>query len=165
MITTAVAAVGQPAAGRSKPLEPGARQTTGDQAAFRVAGGHPRSTTATAESAGKPDPSARDAAASKFDAMTMQVLVKAMLPQKCEAVFGKGMAGDVWKSMLAERLGASMAATGKLELVRRTAPAVAEVQGQVPGRASAPIEDGSGVADRGASARMCAPSVSDRSGG
>ena len=48
----------------------------------------------------------------KFEAFILQTFVEAMLPKESEEVFGKGTAGGVWKSMLAEQLGSQLA-TGK----------------------------------------------------
>lgn len=45
----------------------------------------------------------------KFEAFILQTFVETMLPKESEEVFGKGTAGGVWKSMLAEQLGAQLA--------------------------------------------------------
>ncbi|WP_441238162.1 rod-binding protein [Bradyrhizobium sp. 930_D9_N1_4] len=45
----------------------------------------------------------------KFEAFILQTFVETMLPKESEQVFGKGTAGGVWKSMLAEQLGAQLA--------------------------------------------------------
>lgn len=45
----------------------------------------------------------------KFEAFILQTFVETMLPKDSEQVFGKGTAGGVWKSMLAEQLGAQLA--------------------------------------------------------
>ncbi|WP_438750162.1 rod-binding protein [Pararhizobium sp. O133] len=45
----------------------------------------------------------------KFEAMVLQNFVKSMLPAESEEVYGKGTAGDIWKSMMAEQIGNTMA--------------------------------------------------------
>lgn len=45
----------------------------------------------------------------KFEAMVLQNFVKSMLPKESEEVYGKGTAGDMWKSMMAEQIGDVMA--------------------------------------------------------
>ncbi len=44
-----------------------------------------------------------------------------MLPQKADAVFGEGTAGDVWKSMLAEQIANQMAAGGGIGIAAQLA--------------------------------------------
>ena len=45
----------------------------------------------------------------KFEAFILQTFVETMLPKESEEIFGKGTAGSVWKSMLAEQLGNQLA--------------------------------------------------------
>jgi hypothetical protein len=45
----------------------------------------------------------------KFEAFVLQMFVETMLPKDAEDVFGKGTAGNVWRSMLAEQIGNEMA--------------------------------------------------------
>lgn len=45
----------------------------------------------------------------KFEAMVLQNFVKSMLPKESEEIYGKGTAGDMWKSMMAEQIGNVMA--------------------------------------------------------
>jgi peptidoglycan hydrolase FlgJ len=48
----------------------------------------------------------------KFEAMVLQNFIKYMLPKDGSDVYGKGMAGDVWKGMMAEQLANSIAKNG-----------------------------------------------------
>lgn len=48
----------------------------------------------------------------KFEAMVLQNFVKSMLPTDSENVFGKGNAGDIWKSMMAEQIGGVISESG-----------------------------------------------------
>jgi peptidoglycan hydrolase FlgJ len=45
----------------------------------------------------------------KFEAFVLQMFVEAMLPKDAEQVFGKGSAGNIWRSMMAEQIGNEMA--------------------------------------------------------
>jgi peptidoglycan hydrolase FlgJ len=45
----------------------------------------------------------------KFEAFVLQVFVETMLPKQAEDLFGKGTAGDIWRSMMAEQLGNQLA--------------------------------------------------------
>jgi len=48
----------------------------------------------------------------KFEAMVLQTFLQSMLPEESEAVYGQGLAGDMWKSFLAKELGTQMARAG-----------------------------------------------------
>jgi hypothetical protein len=48
----------------------------------------------------------------RFEAMVLQSFIQTMLPKDSESVYGKGMAGDMWKSMMAEQLSVAMAGQG-----------------------------------------------------
>lgn len=52
----------------------------------------------------------------ELEAVLLQSFVAAMLPAKAEAAFGKGFAGGVYRSMLAEHLGRSLARSGGIGL-------------------------------------------------
>lgn len=45
----------------------------------------------------------------KFEAFVLQMFVESMLPKDATNVFGKGTAGTVWRSMLAEQISNEMA--------------------------------------------------------
>ncbi|MBB3964650.1 rod-binding protein [Rhizobium metallidurans] len=45
----------------------------------------------------------------KFEAMVLQNFIKSMLPSESEEVYGKGATGDIWKGMMAEQLGNTIA--------------------------------------------------------
>lgn len=48
----------------------------------------------------------------KFEAFVLQTFIQEMMPENTESVFGKGFAGDVWKSMLAEKMAEVVAKHG-----------------------------------------------------
>jgi peptidoglycan hydrolase FlgJ len=58
-------------------------------------------------------------AKTQFEAMMLNSFVGEMLPKDTGEVFGQGMAGDMWRSMLAEQVSTQIAKSGKLGLARR----------------------------------------------
>ncbi|WP_258608571.1 rod-binding protein [Mesorhizobium sp. AR10] len=54
----------------------------------------------------------------RFEAMVLQTFIQNMLPKDTEGVYGKGLAGDMWKSQLAERLADVMAARGGIGIAK-----------------------------------------------
>ncbi|MBR0842587.1 rod-binding protein [Bradyrhizobium liaoningense] len=69
----------------------------------------------------------------KFEAFILQTFVETMLPKESEEVFGKGTAGGVWKSMLAEQLGAQLAKGKGIGIAKQLAaanPAAPDVTGK-----------------------------------
>jgi Rod binding domain-containing protein len=55
----------------------------------------------------------------KFEAMVLRNFVEAMLPKSAEAVYGKGLAGDMWKSMMAEQVANVVAERGGVGIADR----------------------------------------------
>lgn len=69
----------------------------------------------------------------KFEAFILQTFVETMLPKESEQVFGKGTAGGVWKSMLAEQLGNQLAKGKGIGIAKQLAaaqPAAANIMGK-----------------------------------
>jgi flagellar protein FlgJ len=58
-------------------------------------------------------------AKTQFEAMMLSSFVGELLPKDSAEVFGQGMAGDMWRSMLAEQVSTQIAKSGKLGLARR----------------------------------------------
>ena len=54
-----------------------------------------------------------------FEAMVLNGFVNEMLPKDDSAVFGQGLAGDMWKSMLADQVSRQIAKSGALGIARR----------------------------------------------
>ena len=55
----------------------------------------------------------------QLEAVVMQTFIQSMLPKNAKHVFGKGLAGDVWRSMLAEKLANELARSGQVGLASR----------------------------------------------
>ena len=70
-----------------------------------------------AEAQGGPDKMHQ--AKTQFEAMMLNSFVSELLPKDTGEVFGQGMAGDMWRSMLAEQVSMQIAKSGKLGLARR----------------------------------------------
>jgi Rod binding domain-containing protein len=59
----------------------------------------------------------------KFEAFVLQVFVETMLPQKADDLFGKGTAGGIWRSMMAEQLGNQLAQGKGIGIAKQLAAA------------------------------------------
>ncbi|MFE1602422.1 rod-binding protein [Methylobacterium sp. ID0610] len=59
----------------------------------------------------------------QFEAFVLQHFVESMLPSKAGSVYGKGMAGGYWKSMLAEQIGGQISKAGGIGIARLLASA------------------------------------------
>jgi len=70
----------------------------------------------------------------KFEAFVLQTFIEAMLPHGSAVNFGKGVAGDVWRSMLAEQLGAAVANSGGVGIAKFLAAAHPDAKAALPSR-------------------------------
>ena len=71
----------------------------------------------------------------KFEAFVLQVFVETMLPQQAQDLFGKGTAGNVWRSMLAEQLGNQLAQGKGIGIARQLAGAHPALRDNETGKA------------------------------
>jgi peptidoglycan hydrolase FlgJ len=55
----------------------------------------------------------------QFEAFVLQDFVAAMLPQDAANVYGKGLSGEMWQSMFAEKIAAQMAERGGIGIAGR----------------------------------------------
>lgn len=55
----------------------------------------------------------------RFEAMILQSFIGDMLPKDSEQLYGKGTAGEIWKGMMAEQLGAALAKGGGIGIAAR----------------------------------------------
>ncbi len=54
----------------------------------------------------------------KFEGQVLAQFIETMLPDKSEAVYGKGNTGNLWKSMLADQIGQQIAKSGGIGIAR-----------------------------------------------
>jgi peptidoglycan hydrolase FlgJ len=62
----------------------------------------------------------------QFEALLLQNMIEAMMPDDAVSVFGSGTAGKVWKSMLAEKVALEIAQTGEIGIAKQLAADRAE---------------------------------------
>ncbi len=55
----------------------------------------------------------------KFEASILQTFVNSMLPNETEEVYGKGSAGEFWKSMMAEKIAEEMSQKGGIGIAEQ----------------------------------------------
>ncbi|MFG1421485.1 rod-binding protein [Roseixanthobacter liquoris] len=67
------------------------------------------------------------AAHRRFESMVLSQFVQSMLPSKAAAVYGSGNAGQIWKSMLAEKVADQVAKHGGIGIADRLASAQARL--------------------------------------
>lgn len=72
----------------------------------------------TAQQPGDAMPATPEAFA-RFEAMVLQSFFQSMLPKDTESVYGGGMAGEMWQSLLAEHLGETVAKRGGIGIADR----------------------------------------------
>lgn len=57
----------------------------------------------------------------KFETMVLQNFVKSMLPAESEETYGKGTAGEMWRGMMADQLGAAISKGGGIGIAESLA--------------------------------------------
>ncbi len=57
----------------------------------------------------------------QFEAFVLQSFIELMLPRNAINVFGRGSAGEFWRSMLAEKMGGELARSGSVGIASRLA--------------------------------------------
>ena len=57
----------------------------------------------------------------QFEAFVLQSFIESMLPRNAINVFGRGSAGEFWRSMLAEKMGGELARSGSVGIASRLA--------------------------------------------
>jgi hypothetical protein len=58
-------------------------------------------------------------AAQDFEAFVLQTFVESMLPKNAENTYGKGNAGSIWKSMMAEQISNQVAKAGGIGIAKQ----------------------------------------------
>lgn len=69
----------------------------------------------------------------KFEAVILEQFVKYMLPENSEVIYGEGTAGEIWKGMMAQQIGATISQAGGIGIADRM---MATSYGSNPDRAS-----------------------------
>lgn len=64
----------------------------------------------------------------QFEAFFLQSFIQSILPQEASEVFGEGTAGEVWKSMMAEKMAMQFAEAGGIGIAKMISP-----KGNAPG--------------------------------
>ncbi len=93
----------------------GAMAPTGTDAAFSLSSG----TTASAGFSRQAKPPQQAEAYKKFEAMVLDTFIQNMLPQDASAVYGDGLSGDMWKSMMSGKLAEAVADRGGIGIAQR----------------------------------------------
>lgn len=57
----------------------------------------------------------------QFESFILQSFIETMLPKNAESVFGKGTAGGIWKSMMAEKLADQISRSGGIGIAQKLA--------------------------------------------
>lgn len=68
----------------------------------------------------------------QFEAFVLQSFIESMLPKDSEATFGKGTAGGVWRSMMAEQIGAQIAKAGGIGIAAKILAARSTLTNEEP---------------------------------
>lgn len=99
-------------------IEPTQRLTVSQETAVPTSGQTSRPNAVITK---KPEPGVQ------FEAFFLQSFIQSILPQDATEVFGEGTAGEVWKSMLAEKVAMQFAEAGGIGIAKMISP-----KGNVP---------------------------------
>ena len=91
-----------------------------------------RSARVVSSSSSKNGPEQKQDVHVQFEALLLQNMIEAMLPKDTEALMGSGTAGNIWKSMLAEKIAAEIARTGTLGIAKQLASGPAASSAATP---------------------------------
>lgn len=87
----------------------------------------------------------------QFEAFVMQSFIEEMLPKSADGVFGSGLAGDYWRSMLAEQVAGQVAKRGGIGIAKMISggdhAGIKNSFSSIPAPQVAAAGDGSDVAD------------------
>lgn len=72
----------------------------------------------------------------RFEAFVLQSFMQSMLPQNASKVYGKGIAGEFWRSMLAEKMAEELARSGQVGIARQLEAASRNAQNVVEAAAA-----------------------------
>ena len=72
-----------------------------------------------AASSAPPSGDKADSAFQQFEAMVLGTFFQSMLPEDSSAVYGEGLSGEMWKSILAQHLGEAVSQRGGIGIANR----------------------------------------------
>jgi peptidoglycan hydrolase FlgJ len=55
----------------------------------------------------------------KFEAVVLSTFMQSMMPKEAGAVYGEGLSGDMWKSLMSQQLGTAVADAGGIGIANR----------------------------------------------
>lgn len=104
----------------------------------------------------------------QFEAFVLQNFVQSIMPSEASEFFGEGTAGEVWKSMLAEKIAMQVAQAGGVGIAKMIAPkdgatATLPATGAAPLKSSSAdrlLEMQAGAATTASLAALAAPGAS-----
>jgi len=105
-----------------KAAEPTAAQAAHARLAEISASGkasEPFSTHLSANLVAAPEKPVEAEAYKKFESLVLGSFIQTMLPEETDSVYGGGLSGDMWKSVLAQHLGEAVAETGGIGIANR----------------------------------------------
>lgn len=73
----------------------------------------------SASASAAPANSADTDAYKKFESLVLGSFIQAMLPEETQSVYGGGLSGDMWKSILSQHLGEAAAENGGIGIANR----------------------------------------------
>ncbi len=115
----------------------------------------------TLDEAGAATAAAKNSPYKKFEAMVLSTFVESMLPKNATAVYGSGNAGDIWRSMLAQKMGEQMAEAGGIGIAAKITPKQAEMTAAASGAAAVSMQPAAVTAAvTAAAAAVAAPAPS-----
>ena len=96
----------------------------------------------------------------QFEAFVVQSFLQSMLPRNATTVFGRGSAGEFWRSMLAEKMGDELARSGQLGIAARLAAGPTHTAQPIAANATAPMASPPSLLSTINSARLPIPNAS-----
>ena len=68
---------------------------------------------------GRPTANTQEDVAQKFEAAVLTTFVQAMMPKEASSVFGGGLAGNMWKAQMAEKVAEQISQSGGIGIASR----------------------------------------------
>jgi peptidoglycan hydrolase FlgJ len=93
----------------------------------------------------------------QFESFVLQSFLQSMLPRNAVSVFGRGSAGEFWRSMLAEKMGDELARSGQVGIAARLSAGPGHPA--QPGAAIDPVASPPSLASTIRNARLPTPSA------